>query len=58
MSGRTVQLDEVSEPSKPRIETTEVVPTIIPMKEPVAPTSDAGTSEKLVTEPRRSGRLR
>src|SRR3954469_21685602 len=27
------------------------------MKEPVAPASDVGTSEKLVTEPRRSGRV-
>ena len=26
------------------------------MKEPVAPALDTGTSEKLVTEPRRSGR--
>src|SRR3954468_21007723 len=28
------------------------------MKEPEAPASDAGTPEKLVTEPRRSGRVR
>ena len=58
MSGRTVQLDEVSEPSEPRNETMEVVPAVIPMKEPEAPASDAGISEKLVTEPRRSGRTR
>ena len=58
VSGRTVQLDEVSEPSGPRNETTEVVPAVIPMKEPEAPASDVGTSEKLETEPRRSGRVR
>ena len=52
-SGRTVQLDEVSEPSEPRTETTEVVPPVIPMKEPVAPALDTGTSEKLVTKPSR-----
>ena len=50
VSGRTVQLDEVSEPSEPRTETMEVVPPVIPMKEPVAPALDTGTSQKLVTE--------
>ena len=58
MSGRTVQLDEISESSEPRTETTEVVPPVISMKEPMAPALDTGTSEKLVTEPRRSDRQR
>ena len=58
MSGRTVQLDGISESSEPRTEMTEVVPPVIPMKEPVAPALDTGTSENLVTEPRRSGRQR
>ena len=53
VSGRTVQLDEISESSEPRTETIEVVPPVISMKEPVAPALDTGTSKKLVTEPRR-----
>ena len=36
----------------------EVVPPVIPMKEPVAPALDTGTSEKLVTKPTRLGRQR
>ena len=35
-----------------------VVPPVIHMKKLVAPALDTGTSEKLVTEPRRSGRQR
>lgn len=58
MSGTTVQLDEISESSESRTETTEVVPPVIPMKEPVTPALDTGTYEKLVTKPRRSGRQR
>ena len=40
VSGRMVQLDEISESSEPRTKTTEVVPPVIPMKELVAPALD------------------
>src|SRR4051812_31698449 len=59
VSGRTVQLNEINESSATvdmAIEP-EVIPQIIPTTEPEVVTYDAKTSDNVVTEPRRSGRV-
>jgi hypothetical protein len=57
-SGRTVQLNEISETSATvdMAEEPEVIPQIIPTTEPEVVACDAETSDNVVTEPRRSGR--
>ena len=58
VSGRTVQLDEISESSATvdRAKEPEVIPQIIPTTEPEVDASNAETSDKYVTELHRSGR--
>ena len=60
VSGRTVQLDEIGESSVAanRVDVPEVVPTITPIAEPEAPVLDADALAKIVSEPRRSTRIR
>jgi hypothetical protein len=58
LSGRTVQLNEISESSATvdMVKEPEVIPQIIPTTEPEVVACDAETSDNVVTEPRRSGR--
>ncbi|XP_073351822.1 uncharacterized protein [Aegilops tauschii subsp. strangulata] len=58
LSGRTVQLDEISESSATvdMAKEPEEIPLIIPATEPEVVAYDAETSDNVVTEPRRSGR--
>ncbi|XP_040251457.2 uncharacterized protein [Aegilops tauschii subsp. strangulata] len=58
LSGRTVQLDEISESSTTvdMGKEPEEIPLIIPATEPEVVAYDAETSDNVVTEPRRSGR--
>jgi hypothetical protein len=58
VSGRTVQLDEISKSSATidGAKEQEVIPQIIPTTEPEVVACDAETSDRFVTEPHRSGR--
>jgi hypothetical protein len=58
VSGRTIQLNEISESSAiiDMADKPEVIPQIIHVTEPEVVAPDAKTSDKFVTEPRRSGR--
>jgi hypothetical protein len=58
LSGRTIQLNEISESSATvdMAKEPEVILQIIPTTEPEVVACDAETSDNVVTEPRRSGR--
>ena len=59
VSGRTVQLDEITKSRKDvdRTSETESVPEVIRTTEPEVTTPSVVTSVKIVTEPRRSARV-